>query len=279
MINEYSLDHLFVGGSLESLLYCYLTNQKLLVINKLYPFELLKSEYHDNFKYVGYTPDDVIHKSELWDRLSFIMSLSGQLVMPNIVTNHRFSDKEMVVVTAGNKRIFFKFDKITFFDEVQSNYNVYDWFNVRSGNNHKYNVLRDESSNFVSSVNFYTPTRIGSNSMMRDLVAVSLMSKKDIEDVNLAEGIVRLKVLKMMKEAGIRGQSNGISANGNKLHYALKIEHTHREIKSRYVSKYNLDTILQTEFNRGDQWNLTKKLFRHKQISTLRESFRLPASL
>ena len=43
--------------------------------------------------------------------------------------------------------------------------------------------------------------------------------------------------LKMMKEAGIKGQSNGTSKSGYKLHYAVKIEHTHRQLIQKYSCK------------------------------------------
>ena len=279
MISEYRFDRLILGGSLESLLYCYFNNEKLLVTNKHYPFELSTIEYCDSLRYVGYNKDEVIHKAELWDRLSFIMSLVGQIIMPNIITNFREESNKITTVTSRNKRIVFVADEIIDFDEDKDFVRVYDWFNVRSGNNHQHDLLTDKDNDFVKYIHFYKATRIGGNKQMKDLVAESIMHDKETLDVDSSEGIARLKVLRMMKDAGIRGQSNGYNANGLRLHYALKVEHTHRDIKKDYNCMHTVGDILQTEFIGGAQWNLTKKLFRHKQITTLQESYRLPANL
>ena len=155
---------------------------------------------------------------------------------------------------------------------------MYDWFNVRSGNNHNYELLSDDDS-FVNKIHFYTSKRVGRNKRMKDLVTESFIDRTKTQDIDYGEGIVRLKVLKMMKQAGIRGQSNGYSKTGKQQHYAIRIEHTHREIYEDYVPKISLEHLLGQEPDKGEQWNLTKKLFRHKQITTLQESFRLPVSL
>ena len=114
---------------------------------------------------------------------------------------------------------------------------------------------------------------------MKDLVAESFISFDSVENVDYGEGIARLKAIKMMKLAGIKGQSNGYNKKGKQQHYAIKLEHTHREVYEDYEPLMLLEELLSQEPNRGEQWNLTKKLFRHKQITTLRESFRLPANL
>ena len=154
-----------------------------------------------------------------------------------------------------------------------------DWFDVRSGNNHNFKLLEDKADKFISKVIFYPSRRIGRNSNLKDIMAISNFSGADVDNVNYGEGIARLKVLKMMKEAGIRGQSNGFNKNGKRQHFALKIEHTHREIKNVYDPLFRLNDLMGQEIQKEEQWNITKKLFRHKQISILRESFRLPASL
>ena len=279
MINEYHFDRLVLGGSLESLLYCYMNNRRILLTNNLYPFQLSKIKYTENLKFMGYTSKDIIYKSELWDRLTFVMSMTGHLVMPNIVRTIRLNENTVTTVTSRNKRIIFTADEIEQFDIISDARKVYDWFNVRSGNNHSNDILSDIDNSFVKHIHFYTPTRVGGNKQMKDLVAESSMTEDELHNVDYGEGIVRLKVLRMMKGAGIRGQSNGYNNNGIKLHYAIKVEHTHREVSKIYSSLYSVDDILNTEFERGAQWNLTKKLFRHKQITTLQESFRLPANL
>jgi len=154
-----------------------------------------------------------------------------------------------------------------------------DWFNVRSGNNHKHKTIKDEKNSFINRIHFYKSLRLGSNSTMKDMIAVSEFTIRETQMVDHSEGIARIKVLDMMKNSGIRGQSNGYSKAGAKVHYALSIEHTYRENRRKYTPKQTLEELLKLEPNKEEQWNITKKLFRHKQITTLQESFRLPVSL
>jgi hypothetical protein len=114
---------------------------------------------------------------------------------------------------------------------------------------------------------------------MRDILALSDFTTKETQMIDHSEGIARIKTLQMMKQAGIRGQSNGFDKEGRRLHYALKIEHTYRENRRKYKPLYSLKDLLKQEPEKEEQWNITKKLFRHKQITTLRESFQLPANL
>ena len=279
MINEYKFDKLIIGGSLESLLYSFINSEKILMLNPLYPFEMSKIDYSDSLRLVGYDNNRQIAKSELWDRLTFILSLTGLVVFPSIISNHRENENEFVIITDNNKRITLSAEETVVFDTISlDKVFMYDWFNVRSGNNHDYEVLTDDDE-FINKIHFYKSKRIGRNKRMKDLVAESYIDRSRTQSPDYGEGIARLKTLKMMKEAGIRGQSNGYSKLGKQQHYAIKIEHTHREIYDDYKPLVQIGELLKQEPERGEQWNLTKKLFRHKQITTLQESFRLPAGL
>ena len=195
MISEYQFDELVVGGSLESLLYCYFNNKPILILEELYPFKLQKVNFSKNLKFAGYSANDTIYKSELWDRLTFIMGFNGQIVCPNIVKSHRYKDGKFTLVTDHNKRITLLVDQVINFDKTKRDkYFVYDWFNVRSGNNHDKLLLVDDN-NFISKVYFFTPNRIGANHRMKDLVGESLLTGKEISSPNFSEGIARLKIL------------------------------------------------------------------------------------
>ena len=280
MINEYYFDTLVIGGSLESLLHCFINDSSMVLLNDLYPLEVETVEYYKSLRLLGYSPDDIVYKSELWDRLAFVLSLTGKIILPNIVSSTRESDNCIVAITENNKRIRLHYEEIVTYDTVsEDDLYIIDWFDVRSGNNHNHSVLEDKNENFINKVFFYPSQRIGKNATMKDIFAVSHLHSKELEDANHSEGIARLKVLKMMRDAGIRGQSNGFSKNGKRQYFALKIEHTQRETRAKYTPLNNINYLLSKEPEKEDQWNITKKLFRHKQISTLQESFQLPANL
>jgi hypothetical protein len=277
---EYHFDKLNFGGSLECLLHSFLNDEQVLLIERLYPFELDTFEYSEEVKFLGYDNKRKIYKSEMWDRLTFLMSMTGQIIMPNIVVANRREKNKVTLVTEHNKRITIGFDKAIVFEEVDyENVDVYDWFHVRSGNNHQYNIIEDNAHKFVHTLHFYRPNRIGSNSNKRDVCAASHMPKDELNSPHCTEGMARLKALKMMKNAGINGQSNGYRPSGAHNYYPIKIEHAYRETQHRYKPVKTLESIIENRKRGGRSWNLAKKLFRHKQISTLQESYQLPASL
>jgi len=280
MITEYRFDKLNIGGSIECLLHSFINDEQVLLLKPMYPFELEEMMYQPSLKFLGYDNNRIIKKSEMWDRLSFLLSMSGQIVFPNIIKTFRSDKNRFILVTEFNKRISIVADEVsTWEDPIDDYVNVYDWFHVRSGNNHPYSKLEDVYHDFVHTLHFYPANRVGANGVTKDLCAESRLSTKEVTAPDFTEGIARLKAIKMMKDHGVRGQSNGYSRTGKQLHYAIKLEHTHREIVHDYQPLRTIDEILQDERQEGKAWNLAKNLFRHKQISILQESYRLPANL
>ncbi len=280
MINEYHFDKLIIGGSLESLLYSFINDTKILILDPLYPIEVFGLQYKPSLRLLGYNKSETIMLSELWDRVTFVLSMIGSVVSPNIITSHRERDNKIVTITQRNKRVTYSADELVYFDKVdKKKVTMLDWFNVRSGNNHSHTIIEDQENTFINKIYFYRSARLGGNSNMRDILALSKLTTEESHMVDHSEGIARLKVLQMMKEKGIRGQSNGYDKDGRRLHYALNIEHTYRENRQKYTPLYSLEELLEQEPNKEEQWNITKKLFRHKQITTLQESFRLPGNL
>ena len=277
---DYHFNKINLGGSLECLLHSFLNDEQVLLTESLYPFQLSTVDYDEEVRFLGYDNKRKIYKSEMWDRLTFLMSMTGQIIMPNTIVTNRKEKNKITVITEHNKRINITYDEIVVFEEVDYEVvDVYDWFHVRSGNNHNHSTISDLDYNFVHTLHFYQPTRIGSNSTKKDVCAASRLSKDEILSAHCTEGMARLKTLKMMHDSGIRGLSNGYRANGAHNHYALKIEHTHRELMHDYIPLKTFDEIITNRDKEGKSWKLAKKLFRHKQISTLQESFRLPVSL
>lgn len=272
---EFSFDKLIFGGSLESLLYSFVTETPIIISSPVIPFELEAIEYDEEFKFLGYENTRDIYKSEMWDRLTFIMSMAGLIMMPNIIRNVRQEEKKLIFTTEGNTRTTVNFNKLISFDkENEETCHVYDWFNIKSGSK----ILREKISDlddFVKDIYFYRSKRAGSNKDRKDLVTYSKIKRSELYDYEKSESFCRLKTIQMMKDAGLRGKPNGYNKRGVALYYAIKLDHTHREIIKDYTPKYTFDQILKKRKTKGDVWNLAKKLFRHRQITILRESSRL----
>ena len=276
MLDELYFDKVVLGGSLESLLYSFVTETPIIICNPIVPFELETLEYDEEFKFLGYENTRVIYKSEMWDRLSFILSMAGLVMMPNVIKNVRKDDNSLIFATEGNSRVTIKFKKLISFDkENEEFYHVYDWFDIKSGKDIVLTSLEDNGDQFVHNIYFYTSKRRGAKIANKDLVSYSTIKRDEIYDYEKSESFCRLKTVQMMKEAGLRGKPNGYNSRGTALYYAIKIEHTHREIIKEYKPLHSFKSILKRRKEKGDAWNLARKLLHHRQISILRESSRL----
>lgn len=279
MTVEFSFDKLIFGGSLESLLYAFVNEIPIVLSNPIVPFELEKLDYDDDFKFLGYENFREIYKSEMWDRLSFILSMAGLVMMPNTIRNVRKEENRLIFATTGNSRTIINYETLISFDkENEEFYHVYDWFDIKSGAKILLEKISD-SEDFVKNIYFYRSQRIGQTSDRRDLVSYSTIKPLELYDYDKSESFCRLKTIEMMKSKGLRGKPNGYNKRGTPLYYAIKLEHTHREIIKDYKPKYNFKKILSKRKNKGETWNLARKLFHHRQISTLRASSRLPAKV
>jgi hypothetical protein len=276
MKQEFFYNNIIIGGSLEALLYSFISETPIIIKEPIIPFELEKVTNLVDFKFLGYEGVRDIYKSELWDRLTFLLSMGGLVLVPNIVKNIRSERKAFTITTIDNSRIKIRYNERIDFDKISnSSLNVYDWFHVHSGTVHPHIFIEDRKSRFVNKLFFHSPRRIGLNRSRKDVVAFSKIRTADIESYESSESYARLKVLKMMKDNGIRGTANGYNKRGLQLHYAVKIEHSHRDIIKNYTPLHSTLEILEQRKREGKLWNSTKKLFRHKQISTLRNSIKL----
>ena len=110
-------------------------------------------------------------------------------------------------------------------------YMVLDWMNVRSGMVHQYDSI-EGTSDFVSSIHFYPSERIDGNHDKKDLVAVSYLTKEELNNYEYSDTYARFKILDDMRALGIRGARNGRDTKNpqNYKYYAVKIESNKREV-------------------------------------------------
>ena len=268
---------IITGGSLESLFYAYVTETPIILTQPYVPFELEKAEFEDLYEMLGYSSAMPLTKLQVWDRLVFILSMAGLVMMPNNIRNVRQEGNRIIFSLKDNSRFTVMYErKINFDKHLEDTVDVYDWFDIKSGSKLDLECIKDNDDSLVNRKNYYESTRKGNGGKGRkDLVSVSNIKTKEVLEYENSEGYVRLKTIQMMKTAGLKGRPNGYNKFGKQLHYAIDIEHTHREIIKRYEPKFTIqETFKQAKYEKNI-WNLTKKLLHHKQISILRESSRL----
>ena len=89
--------------------------------------------------------------------------------------------------------------------------------------------------------------RIDGNTQYKDLVSKSTLSKEQLHHPDYSDSMSRLKTIAMMKEAGIKGTSNGSSQ-----HLPIRIELYRREVQPNK----EFDFVLQNNIivdNRTDE--------------------------
>lgn len=247
--HRYLYDRIVIGGSLDALIYANKTGSCLInnASNSIFPFD---STVHEivvgGVKYEIGTPiiDVVQH-------LAHELNMKGLNPFGRSVESIRLKleENEISIVTNFFRKQFLRFSNLHIFDttnihgvdlaeQKKENFRVFDWFAVRSGMKHKYKKLEDKSD-FVKNIYFYISPRIDGNKDKKDLVAESIMTEAQLSDIDYSDSIVRLKVLKIMKEAGIRG-----SGNGTGKFLSPKIELQKREVLPVITTNYGEEGIV-----------------------------------
>ncbi len=272
---------IITGGSLESLFYAYINETPIVLTQPYVPFELDIVEDNSLFELLGYTSEIPLTKVQVWDRLVFVLSMAGLVMMPNNVRNVREEGNKIIFSLKDNTRMIVAYErKISFDEHLDGEVDVYDWFDIRSGAKTEIEQLNDSEGDIVHKIIFYDSQRKGTGGKgFKDLVAVSRMQKTQLHQYENSESYIRLKTLQMMKDQGMRGRPNGYNSRGKQQFYALKIEHIHREIIKRYKPKFTMQETINQIREEKEIWKLTKKLLHQKQISILRESSRLPVDI
>lgn len=261
-MNKLYFDKLVIGGSLTAVLYAYKNNLPIIVDIPHAPFQFDYCPEEWDLSFIGFSKAIQHRKSQVWDRLLFIMAMAGLVIFPNNIQSFRLDNGQIIVITLDNKRIEVEYNEIVEFDkEKGEDVIVYDWFAVRSGATHEYDVLADPNSDFCHTLLFHPSTRKSTRKEIKDVCSISTLPEKELHLAYHSETYSRLKTIQMMKDAGIRGQSNGYNKYGKQLHYAIKIEHMYRELYYKYNNGYAIEDILKTELDKESQlWKLTQNL-------------------
>ena len=268
-----------IGSSLNAVIYSFLNDLPLLFndIKKPSQVEFLNKT---DVPIIGELPSREIktleetrvvgpNKLEVWERLCFLMSLQGQIPFADKISSIRINEdtKELKVITNNSRSIIIHCNRIIIFDDKnvvglplpsrvvnnEDKRKVLDWINVRSGMVHPYDRI-DTASSFVRCVHFYPSDRIDGNHDRRDLVAVSYLTKEELNNIEYSDLFVRYKVLDLMKKAGIRGRRNGRDVNNpaKYKHYAIKLEMNKRDVDLEQKNLYNNTEFIKFAYSTED---------------------------
>ncbi len=253
MIFEY--DKIVVGSTLEAIVYAFFEDCPILYTEARCPtrFDFLDPKLDLSFVKLPKqnktlsTFDKKItvgtQKLLLWERLLFLLSLRGHVPLSNLCKNMRHVDSNIICSNEYSKIMEIKFNKCFYFGDSNTNgftqktkfdsdtYLCYDYIAFNSGGKHEIDFIHTDDD-FISEIWFYGSDRIDGNTPVRDACAVSKLTEAQLLNFDYSETMARFKVLKTMKDGGMRGKQNGYTKKGTPRHYDFRTSSIGREIRS-----------------------------------------------
>lgn len=249
----YKISRLIIGCSIESLLYAWKTQTKIVVKEPEYVFR------HDRrFEDVEMSFMNASNPKELYNNLVFALSLSSLMLCPNNIASIREEDASVNIITKGNRRLVVYPDEVIYFDKATDVFNVYDFFDTREMAFTDTKRIEDLSSDFIYQLDFYKTPR-SFNSKTRDLVGSSRMTHEMLLSPDYGQGISMIKILRMLKSEGITGKF-AWERKGKRYYKRPRIEFYRRVVSQSLETKYTLKDINEMKQQEGAPWKMLEKL-------------------
>ena len=262
-INLY-YNNLNIGRTLTCLLHSFKTETPCILTRPTPPFKFDEHISQYDFTFLGIEGSN---PQQAWDRLCFLLSMSGLLLFPNNVANARMNENIVDIVTNNNQRIKIECENINVFDNDETGwYYVYDYFDWKSGSLHDLELINDNDDNFIKKIIFYSSERERVNNNVKDLVGVSYLREDELENLESSSVYSRLKVLRMMKEAGIKGRITGYNKKGIGSYTAPVIEFNRRIVKPDFKPTISLKEVYDMPTEQGYTWKLLEKIIQSTSI-------------
>lgn len=235
----YEWDRVVIGGDLRSLLFAATHDYPVIFTSPNPPFRFNTITPHPSLSNFGFTEKGLVSELELWEKMFFILGLSGLCPLSSRARSIRVKENTLIITTENLRVVKATFNKLIVFEdthlqglpevvrEEHANNVVFDWFDVRYGCRHKLNAIKG-ADQFISRIHFY-PTGRSDNKSLKDAVSVSHLSNEQLKNLDFSEYMARFKVEHIMKEAGIKGPINGYR-NKKPIFLNIKLEHAERQV-------------------------------------------------
>ena len=241
------------------MLYAWRTQTKILVKEKKYVFRFGEKFFPTIF------PDfDCDNPKRLSSNLSFALSLGGLMPYGGNIENIRVNKNHIKVITKGNRRVQIEAKEIIRFDKDLKDYWVYDFFDSRQMRAHTISEIFDDTDQFVKKINFYMSPR-ATNGTTKDFVGSSNLSHKQLLSPDYGPGISKIKVMRMLKQAGLTGPLSQVY-KGKEYYKRPKIEFHKRVVAQAYKPLYDFNTIHNMEQHEEKAWKTFETLKKKGEI-------------
>ena len=229
-----NLNNLIIGNNLDALVFAYV-NQYPVLLNRLSPpGPLERFSPTADLSLFGLQNKEEIWKSpsghrkvgdlkiHLWNKLKFILSISGLMLYPTppdfirLEEEHlKYGSKAFLQKVEFKKAFVFShhlLEGIEYTASAQNGVVIKDWITVHAGHGHDLNYC-ETGDNFVKEIYFYPSKRPDVILGAKDILAISHLSENEAQDSGHSDTMARFKINKIMKDLGIRGPKNGKNPN------------------------------------------------------------------
>ena len=251
----YKHDAIVIGSNLTALLYAF--NNKLPIFfshpRRPFRFDHLPTDTH--LECIGLSNETrLLHthsgnikvgpaEEELWARLLFILSLTGQAPLSLLCGSLRYNGKTLVCSNEYSKIAEIEFDKAYYFGDdnctglvekevADTSYICYDWIAFNRGGKHEIDLIETDDD-FVNQIWFYPSDRIDGNTRVKDACIVSHLTDSTMDEFDYSQTMARFKMIHEMEERGMRGLFNGHSPTGVPKYYKFRTTIIGRERRAQ----------------------------------------------
>jgi len=245
MVLEYP--NIVVGSSLDAVMFAYINNYPLFFESGKRPFrfDYLQPDIQLDFlklvrdgpgpktltTFDGQKPVGIPHEL-LWERLLFILSITGSVPLSNMCKSIRYDASKITCFNEYSKIAEVAYKKMYNFkqDDKKSTFLCRDWIAFNSGGKHEIDLI-ETSDQFVKQIWFYPSNRICGKTKVKDACAISFIDKEHVNDFEFSQTMARFKIVKDMKDRGMKGLLSSYGPNGKPKHYDFKTSVISRSIE------------------------------------------------
>jgi hypothetical protein len=246
-------ENIVIGNSLSAALFSY-CNKYPLIINSFSPptpFEFLPTDLP--LDSLGLDAFNIelngaqgkakfgMPKIELWNKLTFLLSMSGLQPCAFRGGNVRVHD-DKIEVYSKSRMYSYEYENAFVFDSenvsginVESkikHYKVFDWIDVKALSENDIDYIKTDD-NFVNEIFFYPSERNGAKSTDKDIVCISTMTEDQLKCFDYSDTIVKMKTKHILKQHGLKGSRSGPKPGSplEQNHRPIKLETSRRDVR------------------------------------------------
>jgi hypothetical protein len=193
----------------------------------------------------------------LWERLLFLLGLSGKAPLSDRCTTMRIDKRSLICSNEYAKIAEIEFKTAYFFGDDKcfglsaqkevANDGVicYDWIAFHRGGKHEIDYIETEDS-LVKEIWFYSSDRIDGATKVKDACVVSHLTEEQLASFDYSETMARFKAVSEMESRGMKGVFNGYSPTGRPKYYKFRTSNIAREKRAQFDTPWQAEDNVQT---------------------------------